>query len=65
MSSRENLGATLSIWWAESAPSGWDRGKVSENLGATTVVLAASVVSSPLSFLRNFLLHGSLYDLQL
>ena len=26
-------------WWAESATSGWNRIKVSENLGATTVVL--------------------------
>ena len=24
-------------WWAKSAPHGWDRVKVSENLGATTV----------------------------
>ena len=33
-------------WWAESAPLGWDRVKVSENLGATWVALVAPVVTS-------------------
>ena len=28
-------------WWAESAPPGWDRVKVSENLGATAVAPVA------------------------
>ena len=33
-------------WWAESAPLGWDRDKVSENLGATVVAPVAPVVTS-------------------
>ena len=33
-------------WWAESAPPGWDRVKVSENLGATAVAPVAPVVTS-------------------
>ena len=33
-------------WWAESAPLGWDRVKVSENLGATSVAPVAPVVTS-------------------
>ena len=33
-------------WWAESAPLGWDRVKVSENLGATAVAPIALVVTS-------------------
>ena len=32
----ENLGSTLR-WWAESSPPGWDRVKISENLGAIAV----------------------------
>ena len=31
------------IWWAESIPLGWDRIKVSENLGATVVAAVAPV----------------------
>ena len=33
-------------WWAESAPPGWNRVKVSENLGATPVALVAPVDTS-------------------
>ena len=33
-------------WWAESASHGWDRVKVSENLGTTAVVLVAPVDTS-------------------
>ena len=33
-------------WWAESAPPGGDRVKVSENLGATEVAPVAPVVTS-------------------
>ena len=33
-------------WWAESAPLGWDRVKVSENLGATLVAPVAPVDTS-------------------
>ena len=33
-------------WWAESAPLGWDRVKVSENLGATSVPPVVPVVTS-------------------
>ena len=33
-------------WWAESAPLGWYRVKVSENLDATAVALVAPVVTS-------------------
>ena len=33
-------------WWAESALPGWDRVKVSENLGATAVAPVAPVVTS-------------------
>ena len=41
-------------WWAESAPLGWDRVKVSENLGATLVAPVAPVVTS-----LHFTLSGS------
>ena len=41
---------TFLVWplrcWAESAPLGWNRVKVSENLGATTVVPVAPAVTS-------------------
>ena len=33
-------------WWAESANPGWDRVKVSENLGATKVALVAPADTS-------------------
>ena len=33
-------------WWAESAPSGWNRVKLSENLGATAVAPVAPVDTS-------------------
>jgi hypothetical protein len=33
-------------WWAESASPGWDRVKVSENLGATAVALVAPADTS-------------------
>ena len=33
-------------WWAESAPPGWNRVKVSENLGATSVAPVAPVNTS-------------------
>ena len=33
-------------WWAESAPPGWDRVKVSKNLGATAVAPVAPVDTS-------------------
>ena len=33
-------------WWAESAPPGGDRVKVSENLGATSVAPVAPVDTS-------------------
>ena len=33
-------------WWAESDPFGWDRVKVSENLGATRVAPVALTVTS-------------------
>ena len=33
-------------WWAESAPPGWDRVKVSENLGATAVAPVAPADTS-------------------
>ena len=33
-------------WWAESAPPGWDRVKVSENLGATSVAPVAPADTS-------------------
>ena len=33
-------------WWAKSAPLGWDRVKVSENVGATAVAPVAPVVTS-------------------
>ena len=33
-------------WWAESATPGWNRVKVSENLGATAVVPVAPVDTS-------------------
>ena len=33
-------------WWAESAPLGWDRVKLSENLGATSVAPVAPVITS-------------------
>ena len=33
-------------WWAESTPPGWDRVKVSENLGATAVAPVAPVNTS-------------------
>ena len=37
-------------WWAESAPLGWNRVKVSENLGATAVALVAPVDTSLLYY---------------
>ena len=33
-------------WWAESVPPGWNRVKVSENLGATPVAPVAHVDTS-------------------
>ena len=33
-------------WWAESAPLGWERVKVSENSGVTVVAPVAPVVTS-------------------
>ena len=33
-------------WWAESAPPSWDRVKVSENLGATSVAPVAPADTS-------------------
>ena len=36
-------------WWAESAPPGGDRVKVSENLGATSVAPVAPVNTSLLN----------------
>ena len=36
----------LRRWWAESAPPGWNRVKVSENLGATAVAPVAPVDTS-------------------
>ena len=33
-------------WWAESVPPGWDRVKVSENLGATAVAPVAPADTS-------------------
>ena len=33
-------------WWAESAPLGWNRVKVSENLGVTAVAPIAPVDTS-------------------
>ena len=33
-------------WWAESIPPGWDRVKVSENLGATRVAPVAPADTS-------------------
>ena len=33
-------------WWAEYAPLGWDRVKVSKHLGATAVVPVAPVITS-------------------
>ena len=33
-------------WWAESVPPGWDRVKVSENLGATSVAPVAPADTS-------------------
>ena len=43
---RENLGSRPLRWWAESAPPGWDRVKVSENLGATAVAPVAPADTS-------------------
>ena len=34
-------------WWAESAPPGWNRVRVSENLGATAVAPVAPVDTLP------------------
>ena len=40
-------------WWAESAPPGWYRVKVSENLGATAVApVAPADTSLPYELLR-------------
>ena len=39
----KNFGGAGSKWWAESAPLGWNRVKVSENLGATAVAPVALV----------------------
>ena len=36
----------LCQWWADSTSPGWNRVKVSENLGATTVALVAPVDTS-------------------
>ena len=36
----------LRQWWTESAPPGWNRVKVSENLGATLVAPVAPVDTS-------------------
>ena len=41
----------LRQWWAESAPPGWNRVKVSENLDATSVAPVAPVDTS-LQFLE-------------
>ena len=42
----EIFGATYSMLGAESAPPGWNRVKVSENLGATVVAPVAPAVTS-------------------
>ena len=42
----EIFGATHSMLGAESAPPGWNRVKVSENLGATAVAPVAPVITS-------------------
>ena len=36
-------------WWAESVPPSWDRVKVSENLGATSVAPVAPADTSLMS----------------
>ena len=41
-----NFWCPLCDGWAESVPPGWNRVKVSENLGATTVALVAPLVTS-------------------
>ena len=43
----------LRQWWAESAPPGWNRVKVSENLGATPVAPVAPVVTSLIYLVSN------------
>ena len=48
----KNIGGATSKGWAESAPLGWDRVKVSENLGATAVAPVAPVVTSLNSMIR-------------
>ena len=45
-------------WWAESAPPGGDRVKVSENLGATSVAPVAPVDTSLLLNLASVLLQS-------
>ena len=40
-------------WWAESAPPGGDRVKVSENLGATSIAPIAPVDTSLLKIPRS------------
>ena len=40
-------------WWAKSAPNGWNRVKVSENLGATAVAPVALVDTSLLGSMSN------------
>ena len=44
--------------WSKSAPLGWDRVKVSENLGATSVASVAPVDTSLLLNLASVLLQS-------
>ena len=46
-------------WWAESAPPGWNRVKVSENLGANAVALVASVECGYIPDLHKYLISIS------
>jgi hypothetical protein len=43
----------LCQWWADSAPPGWNKVKVSENVGATPVALVAPVDTSLLPIPKN------------
>ena len=48
-------------WWAESAPPGWDRVKVSENLGATSVAPVTPVDTSLHSMVKYMIKeHGEI-----
>ena len=48
------------LWWAESAPLGWDRVKVSENLDATAVAPCGYI---PAWYEETLIIHFYQYEL--